>query len=79
MSMIQFFTLQRSLRLVTEQKLQVHTQPRMSLTVQLNEKLKDLEDTLRKTKYSAERAAVASRQQVIILKNAQAAQVIFLL
>lgn len=61
--MIQYFTLQKSLRKVTEQKLE------------LTENLKDTQDMLRKTKQAAERAAVASRQQVVILKRAQEEQI----
>ena len=48
------------------------------LSPKLTEMLKDTQDMLRKAKQSADRAAVASRQQVIILKNAQSAQVCLL-
>jgi hypothetical protein len=37
--------------------------------------LKDTQEALRKSKAAADRAALASKQQVIILKTAQAKQV----
>jgi hypothetical protein len=77
--MIQYFTLQKSLRKVTEQKLEVCLTSFVVGLLQLTETLKDTQDTLRKTKQAAERAAVASRQQVVILKRAQEEQVSFTL
>ena len=43
--------------------------------MQITEQLKDAQDASRKSRYSAERAAIAARQQVIILKSAQKGQV----
>lgn len=61
--MLQYITLQQTLRRITTQK------------VELTEQFKESQESYRKLKYASDKAAVAAKQQQVIMRNAQHMQI----